>query len=87
MSGLELEYGSIRECINGLQKLPASYPAAERAALRGEGQNITELEQTADLYVSFYEAAGILMESTSKYLDCVISGFKEADKKNIEISV
>ncbi len=86
MSGLELEYGSIRECINELQKLPACYPAAERAPLRGEGQNITELEQTADLYVSFYEAAEILMESTSKYLDCVIKGFKEADKKNIEIS-
>ena len=54
--------------------------------MRGEGRNITELEQTADLYASFYEAAEILMESTSKYLDCVIRDFKEADKKNIEIS-
>ncbi len=54
--------------------------------MQGEGQNITVLEQTAGLYVSFYEAAKILMESTSKYLDCVIRGFKEADKKNIEMS-
>ena len=86
MSGLELEYASIRECISEIQKLPAVYPAAERVLLRGEGQDITELEQTADLYVSFYEAAEILTKSTAKYLDCVIKGFKEADKKNIEIS-
>ena len=86
MSGLDLEYGAIRECISEVQKLPAVYPAAERPSLRGEGQSITELEQTADTYVSFYEAAEILMESTAKYLDCVIKGFKEADYKNIEIS-
>lgn len=86
MSGLELEYGAIQECINEVQKLPAAYPAAERVSLRGEGQSITELEQTADIYVSFYKAAETLTESTAKYLDCVIKGFNEADYKTIEIS-
>lgn len=86
MSGLELEYRSIQECINEVQKLPAIYPAAERPSLRGEGRDITELEQTVDTYVFFYEAAEALIESTAKYLDCVIKGFKEADYKNIEIS-
>lgn len=86
MSGLELEYGSIEECISGLQKLPADYPMAERPSVRGEGRTITELEQTADLYVSFFETMEILIENTSKYLNCVIKDFKEADKKKIEIS-
>lgn len=86
MSGLELEYGAIQVCINEVQKLTATYPAAERPFLRGEGQNINELEQTADIYVSFYEAVEKLAGSTAKYLNCVIKGFKEADYKNIEIS-
>lgn len=86
MAGLELRYESIQECIYEIQKLSTSYPAVERAAVRGEGQNITELEQTGDVYASFYEAVKMLTEDTAKYLDCVIREFKKADKKKIEIS-
>lgn len=86
MAGLELRYTAIEECIFGIQKLPVSYPAEERVIARGEGQYVTELERTADIYGSFYAAAEILTEDTSKYLHSVIREFQKFDKKKIEIS-
>ncbi len=79
MAGLELRYASIEGCIYGIQKLPVSYPEAERVLVRGEGQYVTELERTADIYGSFYAAAEMLTEDTSRCLDSIIREFQKFD--------
>lgn len=47
----------------------------------GEGQGIAEMERLADLYASFYGAMERLAEETAKYLDNVVTGFRETDEK------
>lgn len=84
MEKLELQYEVIRECIDGIQNLPADYPAAERPFVSGEGQSITETEQLADLYVSFHKSLITLSEETVKYLNNVMTDFKQTDKKRTE---
>ena len=81
MAGLELKYEVVKECIDSIQKLPADYPIIERPAVSSEGQSITEIEQLADLYVSFYKSMETLSEETVKYLNSMITDFRETDEK------
>lgn len=81
MAGLELKYGVMEECIGSIQKLPVDYPIIERPSVSGEGQSITEIEQLADLYVSFYKSLETLSEETVKYLNSMITDFRETDEK------
>ena len=81
MAELELNYGTMQECISNLQSLASDYPAEIRPLVSGEGQGISEIEALADLYVSFYEALEALSEGTVKYLTGMVTDFKEADEK------
>lgn len=81
MAGLEINYGSIENCICSIQQLSARYPAVIRPAVSGQGQGIAEIEQLADLYESLYGALERLSEETVDYLKRMVVEFKEADKK------
>lgn len=81
MAGLELKYEVVKECIDSIQKLSADYPMIEKPAVSSEGQSITEIEQLADLYVSFYKSLETLSEETVKYLNSMITDFRETDEK------
>lgn len=81
MKGLEINYGTIQDCICKIQQLSARYPAVIRPAVSGEGQGIVEIEQLADLYASFYGAMERLSEETVTYLNHMITDFQETDKK------
>lgn len=61
--------------------LERARPVGESVVVSGEGQGITEMEQLADLYASFYGAMERLAEETAKYLDNVVTGFRETDEK------
>ena len=80
MAGLELKYGIMKECIRDIQQLPVHYPAVTRNPVSGEGQGITEIEQLADLYAAFYGVLERLSEETAKYLNNVITDFRETDE-------
>lgn len=81
MAGLELKYEVVKECMDSIQKLPADYLIIERPSVSSEGQSITEIEQLADLYVSFYKSMETLSEETVKYLNSMITDFRETDEK------
>lgn len=81
MAGLELKYEVVKECMDSIQKLPADYPIIERPSVPSEGQSIMEIEQLADLYVSFHKSMETLSEETAKYLHSMITDFRETDEK------
>lgn len=81
MTGLEIRYEIVKECICSIQQLPARYAGITRPVISGEGQGIAEIEQLADLYASFYGAMERLSEETAKYLNSMITEFKETDEK------
>lgn len=78
---LEINYGVIKDCICRIRMLPQSHAPITRPVVSGEGQGIAEMEQLADLYASFYGAMERLAEETAKYLDNVVTGFRETDEK------
>ncbi len=80
MSGLEVRYSIMKECIHKMEQLAACYPAVIRNPVSGEGQGIVEIEQLADLYASFYGALERLSEETAKYLNHMIKDFQETDE-------
>lgn len=80
MAGLEINYEVVQECIRTIQQLPTCYPAVIRPPVSSEGQGVTEIEQLADLYASFYGAWERLTEETEKYLDNMVTDLKERDK-------
>lgn len=81
MAGLEIKYEVVQECIRTMQQLPALFPAVTRPPVSSAGQGVTEIEQLADLYASFYGALERLTEETTKYLDNMVTDFKERDKR------
>lgn len=81
MAGLELQYEAVKECIDSIQKLSADYPIIEKPSVSSEGQSITEIDQLADLYVSFYKLLETLSEETVKYLNSMFTDFQETDEK------
>lgn len=81
MTGLEIRYEIVKECICSIQQLPSHYAGITRPAVSGEGQGIAVIEQLADLYASFYGAMERLSEETAKYLTSMITEFRETDEK------
>lgn len=81
MTGLEIDYEVVQECICAMRQLPTLFPAVIRPPVSSEGQGVAEIEQLADLYASFYGALERLTEETAKYLDNMVTDFKERDKR------
>lgn len=81
MAGLEINYEVVQECICAMRQLPTLFPAVIRPPVSSEGQGVEEIEQLADLYASFYGAMERLTEETAKYLDNMVTDFKERDKR------
>ena len=81
MAGLKLEYEVVKECMDSIQKLSADYPIIEKPSVSGKGESITEIEQLADLYITFYKSIETLSEETVKYFNSMITDFQKIDKK------
>jgi|GEM_PF-3129969 len=81
MAGLKLEYEVVKECMDSIQKLSADYPIIEKPSVSGKGESITEIEQLADLYITFYKSIETLSEETVKYFNSTITDFQKIDKK------
>lgn len=80
MKGLEINYETVQEGIRDMRLIRNRYPAVGRVSASGGGKGVAEMEQLADLYVSFYGALERLIEETEEYLINMLTDFRNADE-------
>lgn len=81
MSGININYDIMTDCINNIQGISGEYPTKERPSCEGCGLAISEMESIAMLYESFYQEAEELFSCTASYLMQVVSKFQEEDEQ------